>query len=383
MERLDTILWNMLESATGLHIPRREEGLGVECVLQVPVWGMEAQSYQKWLARLPIRERGMGLRSLVDTSPAAFIGAVEMALPFLTGEEGLCPLLEPQIGDVRAAEEASRWRTLISSGCRTGREFQDCFDLLHREAEDCCLYLGEELEGELSVTVEELGKGRVDGSTRALLTRQRERLRARVLSKALIEHPDQTARPTWVFPQLDKTSCAWLLATPSPETYIPSTLFREAMAAHLCLPSPCCQPVLGKPTGYNDSRGNPTHVDVWGDVVMSTTLCFDTWRHRHNDIQRALVTRALEARVEVEAEVFGLFRDLIPAAVLGAGGSLETVRDRMACVPDLRLGLQVPLIPRPATYFPPRGRPPAAAPQEAAAAAPRPPRAAPGRQVDS
>ena len=82
--------------------------------------------------------------------------------------------------------------------------------------------------------------------------------------------------------------------------------------------------------------------------------------------------------MEVEAEVFGLFRDLIPAAVLGAGGSLETVRDRMACVPDLRLGLQVPLIPRPATYFPPRGRPPAAAPQEAAAAAPRPPRAAPG-----
>ena len=57
---------------------------------------------------------------------------------------------------------------------------------------------------------------------------------------------------------------------------------------------------------------------------------------------------------------------------------METVRDRMACVPDLRLGLQVPLIPRPATYFPPRGRPPAAAPQEAAAAAPRPPRAAPG-----
>ena len=48
---------------------------------------MEAYSYQQWLARLPIRERGMGLRSLVDTSPAAFIGSVEMALPFLTGED--------------------------------------------------------------------------------------------------------------------------------------------------------------------------------------------------------------------------------------------------------------------------------------------------------
>ena len=54
------------------------------------------------------------------------------------------------------------------------------------------------------------------------------------------------------------------------------------------------------------------------------------------------------------------------------------VMDRMACVPNLQLGLQVPFNPRPATYFPPRGRLPAAAPQEAAAAAPRPPRIAPG-----
>ena len=86
--------------------------------------------------------------------------------------------------------------------------------------------------------VEELGKGRVDGSTTALPTRQRERLRARVLSNAIIEHPDRTARPTWVFPQVDKTNGAWLIATPTPDTYIPYTFFREAMAAHLCLPSP-------------------------------------------------------------------------------------------------------------------------------------------------
>ena len=225
--------------------------------------------------------------------------------------------------------------------------------------------------------MEGVGDGRVDGSTRALLTKQREHLRARVLYKALKEHPDQEARPTWVFPQLDKTSCAWLLATPSPETFITSTLFREAMAAHLCLPSPCCQPMVGRPTGCEDMQGNPTYVDVWGDVVTAATLCFDTWRTRHNDVQRALVTRALEARVEVEAEVFGLFRDIIPAAVLLPGGGLETARDRHACVPDLRLGLPVPLVQRPATYVPRRGRPPAAG-QEEPAPAPRPPRAAPG-----
>ena len=92
--RLDQILWDMLQSATGLQIPRKDEGLGVECVPQVPVRGLQGLSYQEWLVRLPIRERGMGQRSLVDTCPAAFIGSVEMALPYFTGEGGICPLLE-------------------------------------------------------------------------------------------------------------------------------------------------------------------------------------------------------------------------------------------------------------------------------------------------
>ena len=287
-----------------------------------------------------------------------------MALPFLTGEEGLCPLLEPLLGNPREADQATRWRTLATAGSRTGREFVAAYQTLQGEARDCCLFLGEELEGELGGLVEGVGEGRVDGSTRALLTQQREKLRARVLYKALKEHHDQEARPTWAFPQLDKMACAWLLATPSPETFIPSTFFREAMAAHLCLPSPCCRPMVGKPTGCKDIRGNPTFVDVWGDVPMAATLCFDTWRHRHNDIQRALVTRALEARVEVEAEVFGLFKDIIPAAVFLPGGGMDTVRDRQACVPDLRLGLPVPLGPRHPTYFPRRGRPPAAGNEE-------------------
>ena len=98
----------------------------------------------------------------------------------------------------------------------------------------------------------------------------------------------------------------------------------------------------------------------------------------HNDIQKAIVSRVLEARVEVEAEVFGLFRDVIPAAAMAPGGTLEQVRDRQACIPDLRVGLPVPLDPRPASYFPRRGRPPAALPEEQPAPIPRPHFLAPG-----
>ena len=57
---------------------------------------------------------------------------------------------------------------------------------------------------------------------------------------------------------------------------------------------------MQRPIGY---RGEV--VDVFGDNVMCATLPFDIWRTLHNDIQRGIVARANEARVEVEAEIFG------------------------------------------------------------------------------
>ena len=50
-------------------------------------------------------------------------------------------------------------------------------------------YLGEELEGVLAMTVEGVGEGSTDGSTRRKVVEQREQLRGSEL------HPDQLARP--------------------------------------------------------------------------------------------------------------------------------------------------------------------------------------------
>ena len=379
--RLDTILWEMFQNSAGQHIPRADEGAGVECVLDIPVEGQRGQSFQALMARLPIKERGMGLRSMVSTIPAAFLGSCEMSLPFLTGDGGQCQLLQGVLGDIRSAADGYRWQTLLRSGSRTGREFRDCWEKLQKEGRECAAFLGEGLDSHLAIPVEGLGEGRTDGSTRQLVTGQLEKLRSRVLSRALTLHPDQTARPVWGWPQFDKFSCAWLLATPSPDTFLSSKLFREAMASHLFLPSPACQSHLGQPTGYNDRQGNPTLVDKFGDVVMSTSLCHDTWRTRHNDVQRALVAKAYESRVEVEAEVIGLFRQQIPDQAFGPGGELETCRQRNGCIPDLLFGFPVPLDPRPENYHPRPGRRPAVRP-EPAAAPPVPRRPVPTGEID-
>ena len=60
---------------------------------------------------------------------------------------------------------------------------------------------------------------------------------------------------------------------------------------------------------------------------------------------------------------------------MAEGGGLETVRDRMGCVPDLRIGFPVPLTDRRPDYYPRLGKPPVAA-AAAPPLAPQPPAAA-------
>ena len=49
---------------------------------------LAGRSYQRWMIRQPIKLGGLGLRSLVDTCAAAFVGGIEMAIPHMVGVEG-------------------------------------------------------------------------------------------------------------------------------------------------------------------------------------------------------------------------------------------------------------------------------------------------------
>ena len=57
-------------------------------------------------------------------------------------------------------------------------------------------------------------------------------------------------------------------------------------------------------------------VGQFGDEVMTATLLHDTWRTRHDCLKVVMVNIANEARVPIDCEVFGLFRDLIPAQLM-------------------------------------------------------------------
>ena len=196
------LLYSMLESAAGISIPRVDEGRGVECCIDTPVGRHHGRSYQDHIVRLPVRLGGMGLRDMKDICSEAYIRGVEQALPHFIGAEGVCQQLYPVLGEMR--DSGSRWSSMFLSGCRTGFEFKKAWDLMREEANQFAQYLERELEGPLQVEAEGAGNGRVDGNTRRLLTTWLEDTRAAVLRKGLESYPDQSARPVWVHPNLDK-----------------------------------------------------------------------------------------------------------------------------------------------------------------------------------
>ena len=194
-----------------------------------------------------------------------------------------------------------------------------------------------ELQGPLVPEVEGAGEGRTDGSTRRLLTTGIEDIRAAVLAKSLEQYPDQTARPVWVHPQLDKLSQGWILSLPGHNGFTQAE-FSETVARLLCLPSPCCQPRVGESLDQHN-----LHIDTFGDNLISVTnIPGDLFRIRHDMIKTTLNSFCLTSNLKAECEVYGIFRDLIPVEALEQEDELQRGRGRQGLLPDFRLQLPSP-----------------------------------------
>ena len=208
----DDLVWSYLESATGLIIPQSDMGGGFECHLNLPINSLRGRLFQHHMVRLPQSKGGLGLRSVSDTSVPAFVGGVEMSLPFFTGDLGVAPALEEVIG---CPDEGSvaRWRDLINGNSITGREFAEAWAKSKLEAEECCNFLEDDISGTiLAAKASSAGDGAEEGSTRTKVIQMIESLRHQSILAGLDRHQDWEAQPIKRFTQRDKVSQAWLSA---------------------------------------------------------------------------------------------------------------------------------------------------------------------------
>ena len=311
--------------------------MGIECVLTAPGLpaSLQGRSYQQWLVRQPVRLRGLGLRSLLETSPAAFCGAVEMAVPRLTGEEGFCPSLEAVVGVVEGPE---RWTDFLAAGSRTAREFNKAWGGMRVEIYALANMLNKEVTGPLSSPSQRAGEPGV--SSRRAITAGLEDLRYHAMTRCLELHQDRHARPVFAYQNLDNLSNGWVQALPGPRTGLSAAVFAEALAARLCLHSPAV--VASNTVGRPVCHGGPS-IDLFGDaIVCCKKLPGDTWRTRHDTIKVAISRECLASKLPHDVEVYGLFAHLLPAIVTQQGEDLEWARARQGLVPDFRLRLPTP-----------------------------------------
>jgi hypothetical protein len=326
--RVDDIFWSVLETSAGSAIPRQEQGLGYEAVVQVPVTGLQGLSFQAWVAQLSISQGGLGIRRQVDSSHSAYIGALEQTVPHFTGERGVCPQLAHLVGREEDGEDR-RWEPLVTSNCRTGRELSRAWEELQREAVESCAYLDRELPDILASEVLGVGLGSEDGTTRKRITEEREKIRAAVFMKGLADYPDPASRAVIAWKNRDKLSTAFLTALPGPHSSLSSPQFGEALCLLLCLPALCCRDRVGQKVGRR-------RVDLYGEEVVNENLAGGGFTRRHDAIKLELNSMAAYCGLTSTCEPYGLFGSLLPQQPLNR---LEYRMSKVVLRPDFLLEL--------------------------------------------
>ena len=241
---------------------------------------------------------------------------------------GVCPQLAHLYNE--DVSEDVRWDALLSSDCRTGRKLAASMGKARAEVRALSAYLEEEELPTLhSGELEGLGQGRTDGSSRAGMVREVERLRAAALTKAMEEFPDRTARPVMVRKNTDKLSFAFLLCKPGPHSGIPSVHFSEQLLALLAVPSVLCRGRVGETVGK-------LKVDQWGDNVLNATLPGSHFIRGHNIMKNTINSLFKYCGILAEVEPYGVFADLIPQQPLNRN---QAFRAAQTIIPDIRAEL--------------------------------------------
>ena len=85
------------------------------------------------------------MRSQLDLSPEAWLGALEQALPFFSGDKGVCPPPAELSGSDQ--DDLHQWQPLLDYGLRTGEQLRSAWATLQERANQLAQYFGEEVTG--------------------------------------------------------------------------------------------------------------------------------------------------------------------------------------------------------------------------------------------
>ena len=98
---------------------------------------LNGKSFQEWLIPQPIKLGGLGLRSVSETSPIAFLGVILMAKTTFFGDSA------------EQNDASEEWNNFLDDNSRSAREVKAGWEMLQREANGLSNFVDVETEGPL------------------------------------------------------------------------------------------------------------------------------------------------------------------------------------------------------------------------------------------
>ena len=301
--------------------------------------GLTADSIALRRLRLPARMYGGGIRSLVDVSHAAFVGAFCRSVPLMLDrhdvhgclQSGFMPALAPMLGNgsFDVGFESTRFQQLLDTSFPLAVAFRSSWFLMQIEVGALGV---EEPDGPLLFRPAAAAGAGHDKVQRDL-TRVRERVRFQKLDVDVRALPaSDMRRLSWL--NLDKFSTVWVAAWPSHEVAFSNAEFAEVTARYFGLPSPACAPFVGtRIPGLRDT------VDAFGVRLLAANMRGDGWRLQHDCLKWRIVEDAKEMGVRLQCEVLGVFASSLSAFARESLASLP-LRQRQGIVPDFLASLE-------------------------------------------
>ena len=303
--------------------------------------------------RLPIRMKGLGMRSLVDRRHAEYVGGMIQGIPplmdtkndngvQLTGKLATTSM-KRWIGadSFKGDTECTNWTTTINNGGPIGQALVESWTHMTEEmkttiAEQDLLgsnitYLHSPLH-RAGFTVD--GK-RYPGSITKQITTEIEGLRFETISKKVLTNDatfNLNPRERLAFSQVDTLSSQFLTALPDVLGIINDDAILECFHQHLGLHSPAMKPYVDTPH-YIGRKGREMEVDVYGDVVARAMMPGGDFIKSHEELKRMMAAIFRQSGFAVSVEPPNIFHGKIPVTYLNKYLDNHALRDSI--IPDI------------------------------------------------
>ena len=203
------------------------------------------------------------------------------------------------VGRFDDGDEATRFQTLIASGCSAGIALQAAWTQLQTETQQ---------EGIFASGPEAIGAWEdvVQPKVQRYLTKQREIIRVRKLNEDILRDRPRRNPERVAWRQLDEYGRAFIGSLPSRQNVLGNRDLIETMHEYYGLPNPAYAHLAGRPIL---TSGNVFDANGW--TLAGMNMIGDGFRRRHNALLRHLYHLAKLCGVELTVEPETLFYHVI------------------------------------------------------------------------